>query len=120
MFDMKSENSDFLKNKLKDICFLTLKSCSFDKVEKKLSEVEFLALRNLIEHKELVIQKVDKGNTVVITDRTKYLEGIKSLLLDSSKFIQLPTDEDKLINYIVNVESKLKDRFKVLKNEEKI
>ena len=107
---MKSENRDFLKNKLKDICFSTLKSCSFDKVEKKLSEAEFLALRNLIEHKELVIQKVDKGNTVVITDRTKYLEGIKSLLLDSSKFIQLPIDDDIWINYIVNLESKLKDR----------
>ena len=113
---MKSENRDFLKNKLKDICFLTLKSCSFDKVEKKLSEAEFLALKNLIEHKDLVIQKADKGNTVVITDRTKYLEGIKSLLLDSSKCIQLPIDED---NYIANLESKLKDRFKVLKNEEK-
>ena len=34
MFEMKSENSDFLKNKLRDICFSTLKSYSFDKVEK--------------------------------------------------------------------------------------
>ena len=33
--------------------------------------------------------------------------------------MQLPVDEDELINYIVNLESKLKDRFKVLKNEEK-
>ena len=71
MFEMKSENRDFLKNKLKDICFSTLKSYSFDKVEKNLSEAEFLALKNLIEHKDLVIQKADKGNTVVITDRTK-------------------------------------------------
>ena len=56
---------------------------------------------------------------VVITDRIKYLERLKSLLLDSSKVIQLPINEDKWINYIVNLESKLKDRFKVLKNEEK-
>ena len=34
--------------------------------------------------------------------------------------MQLPTDEGKWINYIVNLESKLKDRCKVLKNEEKI
>ena len=34
MFEMKSENSDFLKNKLKYICFSTLKSYSFDKVGK--------------------------------------------------------------------------------------
>ena len=119
MFEMNSENCDFLKYKLKYICFTTLKSYSSDKVERNLSEAEFLALKNLIEHKDLVIQKAGKGNTLVITDCTKYLEGIKSLLLDSSKFIQLPIDEDKLINYIVNVESKLKDRFKVLKNEEK-
>ena len=51
----KSENRDFLKNKLKDICFSTLKSYSFDKIEKKLSEAKFLALKNLIEHKDLVI-----------------------------------------------------------------
>ena len=56
---------------------------------------------------------------VVITDRIKYLERLKSLLLDSSKVIQLPINEDKWINYIVNLESKLKDRFQVLKNEEK-
>ena len=120
IFEVKSKNRDFLNSKLKDICFSSLKSYSFDRVEKDLSEVEFLALKNLIEHKDLVIQKADKGNTVVITDRTKYLEGIKSVLLDSSKFIQHPIDEDKWINCIVNLESKLKDRFKTIKNEEKI
>ena len=120
MFEKKSENRDFLKNKLKDICFSALKSYSFNKVEKNLLEAEFLTLKNLTEHKDLVIQKADKGNRVVINGRPKYLEGIKSLLLDSSKFIQLPIDEVKWINYIVNLESQLKDRFKVLKNEEKI
>ena len=72
---MKSENRHFLKNKLKDIFFSTLKSYSFDKSEKKLSEAESIALKSLIERKDLVIQKADKGNTVVITGRTKYLEG---------------------------------------------
>ena len=52
---------------------------------------------------------------MVIIEFTKYLEVIKSLLLDSSKFMQLSIDEDKWINYyiiIINLESKLKDRFK--------
>ena len=115
---MKSENCDFLKNKIKGICFFTLKWYSFNKGEKKLSEAESIALKNLIECKDLVFQKTDKDNTVVITDRTKYLEGIKSLLLDSSKFAQLPI-ECKWINYIINLENKLKDRFEILKNEEK-
>ena len=34
--------------------------------------------------------------------------------------MQLSIDEDKWINFIIILESKLKDRFKVLKNEEKI
>ena len=42
------------------------------------------------------------------------MEGMKSLLSDSSKFMQHPTDEGKWKNYIINLESKLKDRFKVL------
>ena len=92
---MKSENRDFLKHKLKDICLPTLKSYSFDNVNTNLSEAESIALKHLTERKDLVIQKADKGNTVVITDRTKYLEGIKSLLSDSSKFMPLPIDEGK-------------------------
>ena len=115
MFEMESKNRGFLKNELKDTCFSTLKSYSFDKVEKNLSEAESIALKNFIERKGLVIQKADKDKTVVITNRTKYLERRKSLRLDSSKFIQLPIDESKLLNYIINLECKLKDRFKVLK-----
>ena len=119
-FEIKFETPNFVKNKLKDICFSTLKSYSFDKVEKDLSEAESIALKNLIECKDLLIKKADKGNTAVITDCTKYIEGIKSLLLDSSKLLELANGEDKWINYIVNLESSLKDPFKVIKNDEKI
>ena len=97
-----------------------MKSYSFEKVEKKLSEAESTPLKNLIERKYLVIQKAENGSTVVIADCSKYLEIFKSLVSDSSKFMQLPTDgKIKWINYIINLESKLKDRFKVLKNDEK-
>ena len=56
---------------------------------------------------------------MVITGRRKYLEGMKSLLPESSKFMQLPIDESKFINYFMNLANMLKDRFKVLKNEKK-
>ena len=51
---------------------------------------------------------------------TKYLEEVKSLLSDSSKYSQLLIDISKCINSIINLDNKLKDHFKVLKNEEKI
>ena len=96
MFEIKSQSRDFLK-KIKDICFSTLKSYSFDKSEKNWSEAESIALWNSIECKDLVIQKTVKGNVVVITDGAKYLEGIKSLLSDSSKLMELTIHQVKWI-----------------------
>ena len=61
-------------------------------MKKNLPEVEFIALKILVEQNDFVIQKANKGNTVVNTERTKYLEGIKSLLSDNGKFMQLLID----------------------------
>ena len=118
MFEMKSENLNFLKNKLKDICFPTLKSYSFNKFEKKITSGVY-SIKKLNWTKDLVSQKEDKGNTVVITHRTKYFEGIKSLLSDCRKFMQLLIYEGNWVNYIINLKSKLKDSFKVINEEEK-
>ena len=73
-FNLPSEKSDFLENKLRDICFSTLNSYNFDKVNTNLTESESKALKELIRRKDLVIQKANKGNTVVITDREKLFE----------------------------------------------
>ena len=107
-FNLPSEKRDFLKNKLKDICFSTLNSYNFDKVNTNLTESEAKALKELMRHKDLVIQKANKGNTVVITDRENYLKGIKSLLSDNTKFMPLDLDQSKWLIYIVNLEKKLK------------
>ena len=85
-----------------------------DKVNKNLSEVETAALKNLNKCKDLVSKckdwKCRQRNTLVITKHTKYSEGIKSLLSDSNKFMQLPIHEDMWINYI-NLRIKPKDRL---------
>ena len=81
---------------------------------KKLSAEKPIALKSLTELKDLVIQKAGKGSTVFVTECKKWLEGIKYLLLDSSKFMQLFTKEDKWINYINNLQSKIKNLFKVI------
>ena len=85
-----------------------------DKIDKNLPEVESIVL------KFLVIKKVNKGSIVVIIECNKYLEGIKSVLLDSGKLMQFPIDEDKRINYIIALESDLKLFLKELKTEDKI
>ena len=78
---------------MKQICFTILKSYSFNKVEKKLSEAESAALKCIIELKDLIIQKAGEDNTIVVTERTRHVEKIKSLLSDSSNFMQFLNDE---------------------------
>ena len=92
---LQKKTNLFLISKKQIKRFSTLKSYSFDKVDKILSEMESIALKTLLEFKDLVTQNVSKGDTVVITKHTKYLEGIKSLLSDSSKLKQLPNDQVK-------------------------
>ena len=57
-------------------------------------------------NKNIVIQKADKGNTVVIIDKEKYIQGVKNVISDSSKFIPLNILPENHINYIVNIEKK--------------
>ena len=119
-FNLPSEKRDLLKSKLKDIYFSALNSYNFDKVNTNLTESESKSLKELIRLKDLVFQKADKSNTVVITDRENYLKGIKSLLPDNTKYIPLNIDQNKWLNYIVNVEKKLKEHFKTLEKDNKI
>ena len=73
-----------------------------------ISKVELLALKNLSRNKEIVVLRPDKGNGVVILNRTDYVSKIESLLEDATKFRPLDTDildlctkrEGKLIRYL--------------------
>ena len=62
-------------------------------------------------NKKIVIQKADKGNTVVIIDKEKYIQGVKNIISDSSKFIPLNILPDDYINYIGSVEKKFRKLF---------
>ena len=61
----------------------------------------------------LVIQKADKGNTIVILDKDSYLKSVETLLKDSSKFKNIPKD----LNYIISSEKRVTDLLKKFKNK---
>ena len=69
-----------------------------------LSKDEFELLCQLKNENNLVIQKADKGNTVVILDKDSYLESVETPLKDSSKFKSIPVSPDKDLNYVVDSE----------------
>ena len=60
-------------------------------------------LENLTKSKTLLIQKVDKGNTVVIVNKNDYKTKIKNILFDSPKFKKLETDENKQLDFYSTV-----------------
>ena len=74
---MTTEEKDRLKTKLKDIALSSFKLFSENcKVENNLSTDGINSLKALMRNKNIT-QKADKGNTIVITDKEKYIEGVK-------------------------------------------
>ena len=55
-------------------------------IENNLFEEEHLTLKDLIKNRDLIIQKADKGNIVVILNENNYISKTKEILSDSSKF----------------------------------
>ena len=85
-----------------------------------LCKVQFESLCKLKNENNLVIQKADKGNTIVILDKDSYLKSVETLLKDSSKSKNIPVAPDKNLNYIINSEKNATDLLKKLKNKNAI
>ena len=80
---MATEEKDRFKTKLKDIALSSFKLFSDNgKYEINLSAEEINLLKALMKNKDIIL-KVDKGNTVVITDKDKYIERIRNPLWQS-------------------------------------
>ena len=53
------------------------------------------ALNNLVKNQYLVIQKADKGNNIVILNRSDYISKLSKILEDTSKFKRVNIEEGK-------------------------
>ena len=105
---MTIEEKDRFKTKLKDIALSSFKLFSDNcKFENNLSAEETNSLKALMRNKDIIIQKADEGNIVVITDKEKCIEGVKRSISDSRKFVRLNITPDKYLNYTINVEKKI-------------
>ena len=86
-------------------------------IDRNLSKEEHFALKNLVKNKDLVIQEADKGNTVVILNKNDYSLKMKKIQSDTSKFQKLST---KFLNHIVNMENRITEVLKKLKEKQQI
>ena len=83
---MAYEERDRFKTKLMGVALLSLKLFSYNCIfEINLLTEEIISLKALIRNENIMTQKGDKGNTVAITDKKKYIDGVKSAGSDSNK-----------------------------------
>ena len=69
-----------------------------------LNKDEISALKTLSKNKDLLIQKSDKGNSVVLIDNSDYLDKMCNILSDSKKFVQSSkVDDEQLTEKSVNL-----------------
>ena len=115
---------DFLKCKMKEIALSSL--YDFNNTQHKhdnLTVEEFASLKKLASNNNLIIQKSDKGNSVVLLDKNAYIERIENLLSDTTKFLPLMGDRispGKELQYIEREEKKIRIFLKKLFKEGKI
>ena len=102
-----------VKSKVLNTAISSFDSFNNNKMRSNLSKEELKALHNLRKQKHLVIQKADKGNTVVITEKNAYINKMKEIVSDTSKFEQINTEEDKQLNFLLNSEKKVIDLIKM-------
>ena len=75
---------------------------------------ELAALTNLCKNKDIVIQKSDKGNSVVIVDKDIYIKRMENLLSDHRKFEKVTLKNDAFLNFVVNQEKHIDTIFRNL------
>ncbi len=73
-----------------------------------LTKAESAALKDLVSVKDLIIQKADKGNSVVLFDRNDYVAKMMTILSDRSKFVQLHPKVGNEFNFVWSQQNKLR------------
>ena len=118
--DLSIPQTKAVKSKILDTAFSSFGSFNNNKMRSNLSKEELKAFHNLCKQKHLVIQKADKGNTVVITEKNAYINKMKEIIFDTTKFEQINIEQDKQLNFLLKIEKKVIDLIKRLENESKI
>ena len=77
---------------------------------------EFLALEGLSSNKDIILQKADKGNSVVSVNKADYIKTMKKIFLNVSKFKEMSFGPGKKINLSLQHKGKLIEFFKRVKS----
>ena len=88
-FSKDSSDKELLKSKLNELSLSSHRRLKYNAPEENLSKKELESLKNLSKNPDIVIQKSDKGNSVVILDKKVYLQKIKEMLNKNNQLLKL-------------------------------
>ena len=117
--DKKEEEMIFAKNELRGIAFSSFKI--YNKKDHKfenITEMEHKAFLELVELDNVIIQKADKGNVIVIIDKTSYFGKMSSILNDETKFKKVcfsQNGKNNELDYILEKQQEIVDFLEELK-----
>ena len=103
---MPNEDLDFVKARTKKAALFSYRNYNYN-VPQHLSKEKFLALQNLRKNTNIVIQKSDKGNSVVDVDKADYLDKMANLLNGQRKFEKINLKNDGILNFAINQEKRV-------------
>ena len=105
---------DFVKTKIKDAALNSFRFYNAN-IPQNLSDEELEAIEKLSKDNNLVVQKADKGNSVVLVDKDVYVNYMENILKDQSKFEKVKI-KTRILNFQVNHEKRINEYLKSLKN----
>ena len=95
-----------VKVDMNKVCLSLFENFKF-KVEVNITSDEIKSLKNLSSRKDIIIQKADKGNSVVLLDKSDYIKRMTEMLSDIDEFKKLNIKPGKELNLLLKHEDKL-------------
>ena len=100
---LSTEDLDFVK-RTKEAVLSSYRNYN-NNVRQHLSKGKFLILQ-IRKNKNIVIQKSDEGNSVVIVDKTNYLDKMENVLNDTRRFEKNNLKNDGILSFPVHQEKR--------------
>ena len=109
-FDVKNDDLLFAKNELRNIAYTSFKT--YNKKDHKFENIsvqEHRAFLELMELEDIIIQKTDKGNGLVLIDKNTYITKLNNILNDETKFTKVRFNKrNKELDYLLKKQNEIK------------
>ena len=115
IWDKGNPAKETFKDRLRSLAYWSYAQYKKQFLNPVLSDEEQFALKTLSKDKSIIIARPDKGNGVVIMDKSDYTQKVNALLSDTSKF--KPVLDREEIKIVFSLEDRINNFLKKLRKK---